>query len=203
METTAIRKFKVLKEGDAKFYIKSFYDKDEHGKKFISNKNNQPYIKGAFRVTDSDGTSETLYKIFSLSYKRDILKLLKAIGKFYLEKYIETEGFDWSELEDESGFCRIETKTTEKYGEISSIESFIKKDIDSIEIKRNYGDLTIHHNPTPKNEKKSSTAISSEEYVKSLLNPESSKTVSTERLLPPDAPTEMLRNEDEDDDLPF
>lgn len=140
MET---KKMKLLKEGDAKFYIKSFSDKDYSGKKFISPKNNKPYLKACFRVTDSEGNSENLYKVFSVEFKKDLIKLLKCIGKSYLSEYLSLPDFNWDDLEDESGMCRIETKTTEKYGDISSIESFIKKDMGDIEFKKDYQDKTV------------------------------------------------------------
>lgn len=126
METREFRRIKILKEGDAKFYIKRIDKTSRDGSKLIT-RNGEEYIKILFRVTDSEGTSEDIMKIIVLSWDRDILKFLRSIGRIDLKDQVKSKNFDWTELEDESGICRLETENNPTYGERTNVASFVKK----------------------------------------------------------------------------
>lgn len=144
-QTDELKKLKILKEGEAKFYVLNFSDRDYKGNLFIG-KNGKPYFKGIFKVTDSLGDSEKVYKIFSLDYKKDLIKLLRSIGKDRLIPFL-SPNFEWDILEDESGLCRIETIPNQKYGEITSITSFIKKDSDYSYLRQPPYANEVNYNP--------------------------------------------------------
>ena len=119
--------YKILKEGTAKFYIKSAYIKNKDGATLLT-KHGDPYVSILFKVTDSEGQTETIKKIFVLKYKRDIEKLFKSIGKEQWIGKIMSPKFPWEALEDDEGYCRITTEhATEGYPEKTIIESFVKR----------------------------------------------------------------------------
>jgi len=120
------RTYKILKEGPAKFYIKSVFLKSKMGGPLVTSKGD-PYISMSFKVTDSNGESENVSKMFVLKYKRELEKLFNAIGKSHWVEKIQHKAFPWDSLEDQDGFCRLVTeKATGAYPARTIIESFVK-----------------------------------------------------------------------------
>lgn len=123
--------YKLLKPGLSFFSVKSIYDTDKSGGPLLS-KNGHPMITVVLSVTDSEGTTSSVYDNISSQFQWKIEGIKNACAIKSEIYSSEIEAFNKDSLLGKSGYCSTVIHKSQLYPDKMAIANYLPRDFGEI-----------------------------------------------------------------------